>query len=63
MREIDWVRKATYSLGEILSDQPLQVAPRILIGDTTFHWLAIFNFFLPETAEFSWLAMNWFIPA
>ena len=35
------------------------MAPRVLIGDTTFHWLAIFNF-LPETAEFGWLAMNWF---
>ena len=49
MREIELLRKATYSLGDILSDRPLQAAPRVLIGDTTFQWLAIINIFVGDS--------------
>ena len=49
MREIDLLRKATYSLGEILSDRPLHVAPRVLTGVTTFHWMGIFHFFARDS--------------
>ena len=60
MREIDLLLKATYRLREILSHRPLQGAPRVWSVMPPFiGWQ--FLTFLPETAEFGWLAMNWFI--
>ena len=60
MREIDLLLKATYRLREILSHRPLQGAPRVWSVMPPFTgWQ--FLTFLPETAEFDWLAMNWFI--